>query len=245
MQSDSNWDSGILCGYIVFNGKVNDKKTLLTELSALSFLKEVMGERDSITAIIVESTDKFRKPYLFIRFAFRNCEMRTEYSLPAEVPNPELRKLEAMRTSFTLLSLLEQKKAFIPDRKAMYEKIVGALELGSAFASTDTLRMKYEYDLQKAENSDLKRELSALKLDKNSSNSKLLELGVKCKRLEERVKFLESATDNELDRKILSWVIEHGGKLNEGLFCTAFGIGGARLEERLDSLSKRRVIRFA
>jgi hypothetical protein len=39
-------------------------------------------------------------------------------------------------------------------------------------------------------------------------------------------------------------VEEHDGKLNDAQFCSALAIGARRLEERLDSLSKRGVIRF-
>jgi len=158
--------------------------------------------------------------------------------------HPDMRKLHVAKTLFTLLALLEEQGAFIPKRHDLYNKTMEALELGMGFFGIDPLRMKFELDNYAKDNGDMKTELSSLKLEKEGLNHQLLELDKRCSMLEDRIRQLEGMTDAELDREIIRWVGEHDGKLDDEGFCSAMNIRCQRLEERLDSLSKRRVIRI-
>jgi hypothetical protein len=232
-------------GSVSVKGRLVSAAKLRAELQGLSVFQNVKEQKESIHAMIVESTDKNKNPYLYINFVFGEGGVEAGFSIPPEVPNPTVRRLQVCRTVFTMLSLLEARGAFSPDHGDLYTKTMEALDLGINLADADSLRMKYLVDGYSAENASMKGELTRLKADKEGLNHQLMELERKCQQLEERVKGLEVMTDTELDREIVKWVGEHNGKLHSAKFCGSFRISGQRLEERLDSLSKRGVVRVA
>ena len=198
-----------------------------------------------LSATIVESTDRNKNPYLFIRFDFADDGVEVDFSIPPEVPNPSLRALQVSRTLFTVLSLLESRGVFIPDRADLYQKTMEFFDAALDFAGADCMTLKYHLDRYTAENSSLKIEMAKLKSEKEGLNHGVMELERRCQEQEERVRQLERLTDSELEQEIIKWVEEHNGKLSPQKFCSAFGMGRQRLEERLDSLSKRGVVRLA
>jgi len=214
-------------------------------LHSLSIFQKLDNEGEAVTAMIIESTDRNKNPHLYIDFKFKNDGVEAKFSIPPEVPNPSMRKLEATRTLFTVVSFLEARGVFLPDRNDLYQKTMEAFDTAAGFASMDCMAMKYRLDLYSAENTNFKGELGRLKVEKEGLNHNLMDLERRCQELEERVHTLEGLTDSELDREIIRWVEEHNGKLNPEKFCASANIGGKRLEERLDSLSKKGVIRLA
>lgn len=228
---------------ITITGKIKNIQTIKKELEALSLFSQIETDKDILSAMIVESTDKDKKPHVYIRFSFEPKSVYVYYSIPPEISNPEIRRLSVSRSVFTVLALLEEKKAFIPDKAEMYSKIMESFELGENF-DIDTLKIKYDFDRVSGENKGMKAELGLLRQEKEGLNHRLMELGKRSTQLEERVKYLEGMTNNELDREIIQWVEEHEGKLDEEGFCSSMNIPGTRLEERLNSLSKRRVIKI-
>jgi hypothetical protein len=231
-------------GTMTVRGKMVSPKKLMNELASLSIFQGSDKKDDAVRAMIVESTDRQKNPYLYIRLVFSPESAEATYSIPSEVPNPTLRRLQVAKTLFTLLSLLEAKGVFLPDRNDLYSKTMEALDIASGFSSSDALKMKYDLDRYAGENGVLKAELSKLKEEKDGLGLRLLEFEKKEQQLEERVRQLEGLTDSEIDREIIKWVEEHSGKLNDVQFCSTFAIGAHRLEERLDSLSKKGVIRL-
>jgi len=219
-------------------------KKLMNELAALSIFQDKCEKEATITATIVESTDRQKRPYLYIRLVFGPKSSEVTYSIPTEVPNPTLRRLQVIKTLFTLLSLLEARGAFMPDRPDLYSKTLEALDIASMFWDNDALKMKYALDRYACENALLKDELSKFKEGKDLLNLRMLEFERKERQLKERIGQLESLADSEIDREIVKWVEEHNGKLNDAQFCSTFAMGTRRLEERLDALSKRGVIRL-
>jgi hypothetical protein len=231
-------------GTITIRGKLENQKKLIDELTSLSIFQGAAREDGTVKAMIVESTDRQKNPHLYISLVFASGSADATYSVPLEVSNPTARKLQVVKTMFTLLSLLEVRGAFRPDRDDLYSKTVEAMDIASGFSGSDALKMKYDLDRYANENVLLKTELSKLKEEKDGLSLRLLEFEKKEQQLEERVGQLEGLTDSELDREIVKWVEEHNGKLNDALFCSTFTIGTQRLEERLDSLSKRGVVRL-
>jgi len=231
-------------GEIGIKGKMKSMSDLKKELKKLTIFGEIKEENGGITGLIVESTDKNKNPHLFIRINFNKDSVTANYSIPPEVPNPTMRELHVTRTVFTILSLLEERSVFLPERADLYSKTMKALELGNGLADSDSLKMKYELQRCTADRGLMKQELDILRQEKEGLNHKLLELEKKCSLLEDRVRQLESMTDSELDREIIRWVEEHDGTLDEEGFCSSLGVQGRRLEERMDSLSKRGVIRI-
>jgi len=232
-------------GKVYVKGSLKGTGKLKDVLQSLSIFQKLEGDGDSVGAMIIESTDRNRKPHLYISFRFASNWVEAKFSIPPEVPNPSMRKLEATRTLFTVVSLLEARGVFLPDRNDLYQKTMEAFEAAAGFAGMDSMAMKYRLDTYTAENSVMKAELTRLKAEKEGLNHSLMELERRCQELDERVRTLEGLTDAELDREIVRWVEEHNSKLNAEKFCASAGIGGKRLEERLDSLSKRGVIRLA
>jgi len=231
-------------GSFSVKGSLQSAAKLKSELSTMSMFSGLSEENGIVNAMVVESTDRKKNPYMFIKLSFRADGLEAFYSIPPEVPNPEIRKLDVMRSIFTISSLLEKKGAFLPDREDLYGKMAEAFSIVKNFADHDSLKMKFELDSLRKDNTALKIELSNLKEEKEGLNHQLVELEKKCTHFDERVRQLESLTDRELDREIVKWVEEHDGKLDEVRFCGSLGIQGSRLEERLDSLSRNGVIRF-
>ncbi len=225
-------------------GNLKNIAKLRKEIHKLSIFNEVRWENGVLSCLIVESADKDKTPHLFIRFSFKQDSASAEYSIPPEVVHPDARRLHVVKTLFTLLSLLEERGAFISRRDDFYNKTMEALELSAEFFGIDPLQMKFELDHYAKDNGFMKTELSSLKLENEGLNHQLLELDKKCNLLEDRVRQLEGMTDNELDREIIRWIGEHGGKIDDEGFCSAMNIRCQRLDERLDSLSKRGVIRI-
>jgi len=231
-------------GKIDIKGKTKSISRLKNELGSVSVFSNIEESKDHLKAMIVQSTDKNKNPHLHISFEFSKDGIAISYSTPPEVANPRMRKLEVMRSVFTIVSLLEAKGIFNPDREDLYSKTVEAFDAVSSFADNDILQLRYELDCLLQERSTLRTELTALKNEKEGLNHQLVELEKRNEFLEDRVKKLESLTDAELDREIIRWVEDHSGRLHEQRFCESFGIAGQRLEERLDSLSKSGVIRI-
>lgn len=217
---------------------------LINELKGISVFQNVEVSKDHIKAMIVQSTDKKKNPYLYISFEFSKNGLKVFYTIPPEVANPQMRWLEVMKSVFTVVSLLEAKKVFLPEREDLYSKTVEFFDVISGFTDPDTLRLKYELERFRQDNSSLRNEQAILKNEKEGLNHQLVELEKRNETLEDRVKRLESLTNTELDREIMKWVEDHSGKLHEEKFCESFGISGTRLEERIDSLSKKGVIRI-
>lgn len=232
-------------GNMAFKGMVKNAAKLKHELAALPGFSGVGGSKEEVTAMMVESTDKNKNPYLYISFSFGKGGAVISYSIPPEIPNPSLRRLQVSRTAFTCLSILEEKGAFVPDRADFYTKAMEAFEDITGLMDTDTMRMRYELGRYSEENARVKEELAKSKEEKDRLGLELLELQKSLQNADERLKKLEGMTDRELDREIIRWVGDHDGKLNDEKFCASFGINGQRLEERLDSLSKRGVVRLA
>jgi chaperonin cofactor prefoldin len=232
-------------GTIRMRGKMVSASSLKVGLSRLSAFRNVDEKGGCVSAMIVESADREGRPHLYISFLFGPEAMEAEYSIPPEVPNPAVRGIEVAKTVFTALSLLEIRGAFLPEKADLYQKTMEVLDSGIHLADADTLKARYRLDSLLAENSSTKAELAGLKAEKEGLNHQLLALERGRQDLEERVKSLEKMTDSELDREIIHWVGEHNGKLDSGRFCVSFGIGGQRLEERLDSLAKQGVLKVA
>jgi hypothetical protein len=231
-------------GAISVKGKMKAAGKLKSELGTLSMFSSVEEHDGGVRAMIVESMDRQKNPHLFIRFHFRGKGADVEYSITPEVPNPGMRKLQVMKTLFTVLSLLESRGAFMPDREDLYSKTLEAFDISTSFTDMEPLKMKYDLGRYTEENMKMRTELGKLKEEKEALNHELMELGRKAEAIEERMKRLESMTNTELDREIVRWVEDHSGKLNEEKFCNSFGIAAQRLEERLDTLSKSGVIRI-
>jgi hypothetical protein len=231
-------------GSFTIKGKIKNKGKLKTEISNLSIFSQVSEEKKQITAKVIESTDRQKNPYLYIDFSFSDKGVEVYFSIPPEVPSPPMRKLEVMKSLFTLISLLEERGVFIPDREDLYSKVIEAFDTSSSCEQVDMQKMKYDLDRFIKDNSNQKTELSRLKEEKDGLNHQLLELEKKSQLLEDRVKQLEGLTDRELDTEIIRWVEDHSGKLDEEKFCHTFGLKGSRLDERLDSLSRSGVIRI-
>ncbi len=231
-------------GTIEVKGALTDKKAATNALSNISMIQNVEDGEGEVRAIIVESMDRNKNPHLFIKLKFTGEGAFAEFSITPEVPNPNMRRLLVMKTLFSIISILESKHAFSPQRADLYEKTTQVFDLASTFMNEDSLKMKYELDRNVQDNLKLREEVARLKEEKDGLNLQFMELERKLQSYEERVSVLEKMTDAELDREIVRWVEEHGGKLNDGHFCKTHNIGGARLDERLDSLSKKGVIRL-
>jgi len=231
-------------GSIEVKGALRNAKTAAGVLSGMSMIQNVESGDGEVRAMIVESMDRNKNPHLFIRLRFNREGAFAEFSITPEVPNPDMRRLIVMKTVFSIISILESKKAFSPQRADLYEKTTQVFDLASAFMDGDSLRMKYELDRSIQDSLKLRDEVSRLKEEKEGADLQFMELERKLQSYEERVSVLERMTDAELDHEVIHWIEEHGGKLNGAHFCRLHGIGGARLDERLDSLSKRGVIRL-
>jgi len=228
-------DGKLKCTLAELRGKLN-------RLSIFTAFSE--GEGGGLKASLVESTDRNKNPYLFMDFTFGKKGLDIGYSITPEVKNPSKRSLEVARTTFIMLALLESEGAFIPEKGQVYRMVVESLKLCDDFLDSDGMKLKYDFDRLLSESALMKTELAELRRERESLNYHSLEVEKKNQALLERVKQLETLTNKELDEEILRWVEEHRGALDEAKFCSSFKIKRARLEERLDSLSKAAVIRF-
>ncbi|MBN1169852.1 hypothetical protein JXA56_02415 [Candidatus Micrarchaeota archaeon] len=231
-------------GTITIKCQTKSLQKLKAELNSIIVFKNVEENEKQVTAMIVESTDKNKNPYLYIKIVFSKDQMEAFYTITPEVANPSLRKLQVMKSVFTFMSLLETKAVISLQTSDLYMKVMEAFDLEAAFADNDSLKIKYAYEQYAAENAKMKTDIAKLKEEKERLNYELLELEKRSQSLEDRLNHLQSMTDKELDREIVKWVEDHYGKLNEEKFCNSFDLSSQRLEERLDSLSKRGVIRI-
>lgn len=231
-------------GMVEIKGNIIAKKKALDTLSGISAIENVEISNDEIRAQIVESTDRNKKPYLYVHLRFTKDKAIAEYSITSEVPNPDMRRISVLGTLLSIISILESKSAFWASRQDVFEKATEAIEFASKSAPRDHLRLRFDLEKCLQEASKLKVENNALKEEKDGLVSQVMEMERQLQDYEERVSSLERMTDGELDSEILKWVEEHGGELNDVNFCGAHSINRARLGERLDSLSKRGVVRF-
>ena len=231
-------------GTIEIGGVLVGKMRALDLLSSISAISNPEIEGECVSAMIVESTDRSKKPYLFIKLILTKSQAIAEYSVTKEIVNPNMRRLTVMGTFFNILSVLECEGAFRSSASCMYISTSEAIRTASSFIGSEPLKLKYNLDLCRHENAKLKEENDGLKEEKEGLGFQCMEMERRLDSALDRVSSLEGMTDNELDSEILRWVDEHGGKLHEEGFCRAHAIRSTRLEERLEALSKSGVIRF-
>ncbi len=232
------------CGSVTVRGSLISKKKAFDALLGISAIEKVELDGGAVKGMIIESADRNKRPHLYIGLRFGQGAAVAEYSIPQEVPDPDARRISVIDTMLSLLSILEEEGAFKPSNQGVYELASDAIRLSGGYVGVDIQRLKAGLEQSTRESARLIEENGLLKEEKEGLGFQCMEMERKIQDYEERISSLERMTDSQLDSEILRWVEDHGGKLHDSGFCRAHSIGQARLEERLDALSKRGVIRI-
>ncbi len=227
-------EAPVVDGFKVFAKLKGNLKDVESKLRQVSFI-EVVGEKDSVNAVYVESRDIEKNPYLFAFFKFRGDSIEVLYTIPPTMA-PKKRRLDMVRYFLNILTTLGQLYAIDP--AAVYQILDAALKEINDFVSADYNKLYTMYDHTKKDYDDLLRKIKRLQQENETLGREGYELKTKNDELAYRVKQLEVMSDDNLKEKIQEWLFEHSGEINIGEFAKIYKVSETRVEEILNALVK-------
>lgn len=184
-----------------------------------------------ITLVKVESRDMQRRPYLFMIFVFGNDSIRIEFSIGLD-SGAKLRRLYVLKNLTAVLSLIAD--LFEADNTELLQHLDSSIDdfLGSLTPEYGSLYNSYQSLLTKY------RELRRLNIELTSSNRNL---SVQASMLENdnselnnRLKALETFSDESLMSMVQDWIESHGGSIDVTAFANTYKTTAPRVEQILD-----------
>jgi len=207
-------------------------KELVRGLSSLGFNRIDSSKEPALW--LVESETMDGKPHAYASFIFRKGAIDAIYSITPEM-NRKLRRISMARLCLDVLALSK----FSGDAGTLYSEIARTLDDATEFADTNYLLLKNRCEQLSSDNLKLAAKNREL-LSAGEKNSRiLLEAEKMNSALKERVRALESLSDESLREELLDWLKAHGGEINAAEFAKLHGLTPARVEEGLDMLMKR------
>jgi hypothetical protein len=207
-------------------------KELAAKLSSLGFNRSDSSKELSLW--LVESETMDGKPHAYASFIFRKGGIEAAYSITPEM-NRKMRRISMARLCLDVLALSK----FSGDAGGLYSEIARTLDDATEFADTNYLLLKNRCELLSSENAKLAAKNKEL-LSAGEKNSRtLLEVEKMNSALRERVRALESMSDESLREELLDWLKAHNGEINAADFARLHSLTPGRVEEGLDMLMKR------
>ncbi len=203
-----------------------------SRLSSLQIFS-IKEESDSLSIIRVESRDIQKKPFLFFIIKFFKDHMEIEYTIPMDA-SEKLRKLFVIKNVFSVLSLISD--LYTPNLTEFFQYSDSTIDdvLNSLSQSYSTLFNNYDSLFNEY------RELKRLNIELTSSNKNLTvqatQLSDENKELKERLKSLETYSDESLMVMVQEWIESHNNTIDVNEFSDTYKIIPPRVEQILNKM---------
>lgn len=207
-------------------------KDVVATLRAVSFL-EVAQEKDSVSALYVESRDLNKQPYIFSILKANEDSLEIVYSIPSGM-SPSRRKLDMVRYFINMLTMLESEYAI--DNKIVLQLMESSIKDVVDSVSMDYAKLYTEFDTIKKESEDLKKKVKRLSEENTTLSNDNYELKNRNDELMLRLKQLENMPEDALKAKLQEWIAEHNGEINITEFCRVNNTNEVAVEEALNKL---------
>lgn len=219
-------------GFKLLCRRVKAVSDLSAHFSELGFL-EMSADKDSLTALNVESRDIQKNPYLFSIIYFRPSEIEVLYTtLPTM--SPKKRRIDVLRHFLNLMTIAED--CYEVDMRQIYQLLEASVTDMTEYVTADYDRLFSLYDNLKTEYTNVQKKVKDLTDASASLSKENYELKSRNDELSLKLKGLETFSDSVLALKIQEWLGEHKGEINIADFSKVYNVPESRVEQMLNKL---------
>jgi hypothetical protein len=224
--------------HIVFRAKRTKNVRQLKPLIEKLGFREVTISKDIMSIKIVERETIKGSAYLYITITFDPGELRAEYNIPKEYSKP-LREFEVATLMLRIL-LVTQAYKIKPEK--VYNIIFSVFSTVHDILTTDYTELKSKHDTLTEEYIKLKHRYKETEKINEKINKTMLEIEKNNQMLTEKVKTLESISNETLQEIIVDWLKTNRGIMQVSEFAKEHDLAPARVEQGLDMLMKKGII---
>lgn len=224
--------------HIVFRAKRTKNVRQLKPLIEKLGFREVTISKDVMSIKIVERETIKGSAYLYITITFDPGELRAEYNIPKEYSKP-LREFEVTTLMLRIL-LITQAYKIKPEK--VYNIIFSVFSTVHDILTTDYTELKSKHDTLTEEYIKLKHRYKETEKINEKINKTMLEIEKNNQMLTEKVKTLESISNETLQEIIVDWLKTNRGIMQVSEFAKEHNLAPARVEQGLDMLMRKGII---
>lgn len=213
--------------------------TLLGDFSAMANrfstlqMFSIKISQDSLVLLTVESRDMQKNPFLFFIITFKGDAIEVKYSIALD-SSEKMRRVYVVKNLLSVLSLVTD--LYSPDPASLYQYVDSSIDelTGSLSQSYSALFNNYDSLFNEY------RELKRLNIELTSSNKNLTaqatEMSVQNAELTERLKQLETYSDESLMVMIEEWIDSHNNTIDMAEFAKTYRVAIPRVEQMLNKM---------
>jgi hypothetical protein len=218
---------------ISFKGTLLGTFDVISSRLATLQMFSIRASATDLTLARVESRNIQKRPFLFMIFKFSKSGIEVEYSIGPD-SSLKIRRLYVLKNLIAILSLITD--LYEADGADLMQHLDSAIDdvLGSLTQDYSTLFNNYDSLFNRY------RELKRLNIELANSNKNL---SVQASLLEsdnnalkDRLKLLETYSDESLMALVEEWIESHGGSIDINEFAENYKITPPRVEQILNSL---------
>ncbi|MEM3227548.1 MAG: hypothetical protein QXR58_00615 [Candidatus Micrarchaeaceae archaeon] len=206
--------------------------TITNRLSSIQLFL-IKPSSNGISLIRVESRDIQKRPFLFFIINLNKDSIVVEYSIPMDT-SEKLRKLTVLKNLFSVLSLISD--LYMPNVMELFQYADSAIDdvLNSISQSYSTLFNNYDSLFNEF------REIKRLNIELTAANKNLVvqasQLSNQNKDLRERLKALETYSDESLMVMVQEWIESHSSTIDINEFAETYKLTPPRVEQILNKM---------
>ncbi len=213
----------------LLKGSFSDMEARLLSLQ----MYDTKSDNDSLIIARVESRNIQKMPFLFMLFVFKKDNVDINYSYGPDI-SPKLRRLSVFRHFIAIMSLVSD--IYNVDNIELFQHLDSIIDdvltglsqdYGTLYNNYDSLFGKY-------------RELKRLNIELANSNKNLSVqasiLTNENEELKNKLKALETYSDESLMSMIEDWVDAHGGIIDINEFANNYKLAPPRIEQMLNKM---------
>ena len=211
---------------------IGSNEEIVSRLSALE-LFAVKQVEEGVSLLMVESRDIQKKPFIFVLIKLGKESARVDYTIAPD-SSPKMRRLTVIKTLLSVLSLIAD--IYSVDNKELFQHADSAIDdvLGALSQSYSTLFNSYDALFSEY------REIKRLNIELTASNKTLAvqasQLSEESNTLHERLKALETYSDDALMSMVEEWVESHDATIDVNEFAANYKTVPSRVEQILNKM---------
>lgn len=218
---------------VKFRGKLlGSFDVMATRLATLQMFS-IKATPEELTLVRVESRNIQKKPFLFVIIRFYKEEFQLDYSINLDA-SAKIRRLSVFKSLISVLSLIADQ--YSPDNADLLQHLDSSIDdvLNSMTQSYSSLFNNYDSLFNRY------REIKRLNIELTNSNKNLSVqasmLSAENSELKERLKALETYSDESLMALVEEWIESHDGAIDINDFAANYKIAPPRVEQMLNKM---------
>ncbi len=210
-------------------GSFDDISGRLSSLQLFS----IKSAPDGVSLLRVESRDIQKRPFLFVLMTLGRERLRLDYTIAPD-SSPKMRRLSVIKGLLSVLSLIAD--LYDADDRELFQHVDSSIGEVLDSLSQNYSALFNSYDSLFNEHREIKR----LNIELTASNKNLAvqasQLSDENKRLQGRLKELETYSDSSLMAMIDDWIESHSNSIDINEFASNYKIIPTRAEQMLDKM---------